>query len=220
MPAPISDISALLPIWVRGWALARGLPAPVATPEGAWRVDVGQPDQLVRYVIPDGKPELVTKLARELHAPTTWLKVCAAPDTVSPLLQPHWQLSDLRHFMRADLAETPALPVPPGFTLSLTEAGPMTRALLRTGSGQQAANGKVIMLGSHAVFDHIGTEAAFRRQGLGRVVMQALANRALARGAGEGLLVATEAGRQLYLGLDWHILSPYTSAFIPGMQTA
>jgi len=76
------------------------------------------------------------------------------------------------------------------------------------------------MLGSHAVFDQIGTEAAFRRQGLGRVVMQALANRALARGAGEGLLVATEAGRQLYLGLDWHILSPYTSAFIPGMQTA
>ncbi len=215
MPPLTAEIAALLPIWVRGWALVRGLPAPIALPEGAWRVDVGQPDQLVRYVIPDGKPELVAHLARKLHLPATWLKVCAEPDAVSALLPAHWQLSDLRYFMRAGLFETPELAVPAGFTLSLTEAGPATRALLTTGAGQQAAEGNIIVLGRHAVFDQIGTGTAFRRQGLGRLVMQALANHALARGASEGLLVATAAGRQLYLTLDWRILSPYTSAFIP-----
>lgn len=218
MHSPASDITTLLPIWVRGWALTRGLPAPVAIPGGAWRVDVGQPDQLVRYVVPDGKPELVARLAREMHLPATWLKICDGPDAVSPLLPPHWELSDLRHFMRAGLVETAQLAVPSGFTLSLTEAGPVTHALLATSTGQQAAHGNLIMLGRHAVFDQIGTEAAFRRQGLGRVVMQALANRALARGATEGLLVATEVGRQLYLTLNWRILSPYTSAFIPAAQ--
>ena len=213
-------IDTLLPTWIHGWALVRGLAAPIALPEGVLKVEVGEPDQLVRYVISDSKANQVARLARELQEPATWLKVCAERETVAALLQPHWKLGEQRYFMRTALAETPAATVPAGFTLSLTEAGPVTRAVVHTTAGLQAADGNLIVLGHRAVFDQIGTGAAFRRQGLGRLVMQSLANHALARGADEGLLVATEAGRQLYLTLAWKTLSPYTSAFIPAPQQA
>ena len=215
MTLETADIAALLATWIRGWALVRGLPAPIALPDEAWRVDVGQADQLVRYVIPDSKLALVTRLAGELHQPATWLKICAAPDEIAPLLPPPWALSDLRWFMRIALAAPADPAVPAGFTLSLIEAGPVTSAIIRTGAGQPAAGGNLIMLGRQAVFDQIGTETAFRRLGLGRLVMQSLADHAVVRGADEGLLVATETGKQLYLALDWQVLSPYTSAFIP-----
>ena len=214
---PAADIAPLLATWIRGWALVRGLPAPVAVHDGAWKVDVGLPDQLVRYVIPDGKPELVAQLSRELRAPATWLKICAAPDAVTALLPSHWEMSELRYFMRTTLVETANLSVPSGFALSLTETGAVTRAVVTTNSGQIAADGNLIMLGRQATFDQIGTGAAFRRRGLGRLVMQSLANHAKKRGAAEGLLVATAAGQQLYLTLDWQTLSPYTSAFIPAL---
>lgn len=213
-------IDTLLPNWIRGWALVRGLAVPIALPEGVLKVEVGEPDQLVRYVISDSKANQVARLARELQEPATWLKVCAERETVAALLQPHWKLGEQRCFMRTALAGTPAPAVPAGFTLSLTEAGSVTRAVVHTTAGLQAADGNLIVLGRRAVFDQIGTGAAFRRQGLGRLVMQSLANHALARGADEGLLVATEAGRQLYLTLAWQTLSPYTSAFIPASQQA
>jgi GNAT superfamily N-acetyltransferase len=213
------DIAALLAIWIRGWALVRGLPAPSALPEGAWRVDVGQPEQWVRYLIPGGKLALAARLAHELHAPATWLKVCAEHDALAAVLPARWKMSDQRAFMGKTLAENATLAVPDGFTLSLTEAGAVTRAILCGSGGRKAAEGNIVVMGRHAVFDQIGTEAEFRRRGLGRVIMQALAERALARGAQEGLLVATEVGQQLYLTLDWHELSPYASAFIPGMAS-
>jgi GNAT superfamily N-acetyltransferase len=215
-PMDSDTIASLLAVWIRGWALVRGLPAPVALAEGAWRVDVNQPDQLVRYVLPDGKIDLAAQLAREVCAPASWLKVCAERDALAAVLPPHWEMSDQRFFMSMPLTETAEPSVPDGFSLSLIEAGQTTRAVLSTATGRQAANGNLVMLGGYAVFDQIGTEAEFRRRGLGRVIMQALAKRALVRGASIGLLVATEAGRQLYLTLDWRDLSPYASAFIPG----
>lgn len=210
------DLPALLAIWIRGWAFARALPAPVALVKGAWRVDVNQPGQRVRYVLPGEASTLAAQLAREVHAPASWLKVCVERDELAALLPPHWEMSDQRYFMGLNLSETASPAVPAGFTLSLTEMGRITRAVLRTGTGRQAADGNLIVLDRHAVFDQIATETEFRRRGLGRVIMQALAHHALARGAGMGLLVATEAGRQLYLTLDWRELSPYASAFIPG----
>lgn len=215
MKSAQADIASLLAIWIRGWALVRGLPAPVALSDGAWRVDVNQPDQLTRYVLPDGKTGLAAGLAHELRTPATWLKVCAEREELAAVLPPHWKMSDQRTFMRLALAETAAPPISAGLSLSLTEAGPVTQAALKTGAGKTAAHGNLIILGRHAVFDQIGTDADFRRRGLGRAIMQALAERALARGASEGLLVATEAGRHLYLALDWRVLAPYASAYIP-----
>lgn len=209
------DIAALLAIWIRGWALVRGLPAPAPMGEGVWRVDVNQPGQLVRYVLPDLKAKLLVELAHEQRTPASWLKVCAQRDDLAALLPPPWQMSDQRYFMSLPLAGKTDFAVSAGFALSLTETGPTTRAILRTLDGKQAADGNLILLGSHAVFDQIGTDEAFRRRGLGRTIMQALAERAQARGANTGLLVATEAGRHLYLTLGWHTLSPYASAFIP-----
>jgi hypothetical protein len=213
-PTTIPDIASLLPIWVRGWALARGTKPAEIMPDGAIKVEVGLPDQLVRYVIPDNKLHVVERLARELTEPATWLKVCAEREQIAPLLPPRWQFSDPRFLMHATLATPYNLSVPDGYALTLTETGALTHAGISTLGGQQAAEGNLILLGRYAVFDQIGTAEAHRRKGMGRLIMQALANRALARDANQGILVATEDGQQLYRTLDWQTLSPYTSACI------
>jgi GNAT superfamily N-acetyltransferase len=70
------------------------------------------------------------------------------------------------------------------------------------------------MVGASAVFDRIETAVAHRRRGLGRAVMGALDALARERGVGERLLVATDAGRRLYLQLGWTDLAPYSTAVL------
>ncbi len=66
-----------------------------------------------------------------------------------------------------------------------------------------AAEGYVGVLGTDAVYDAVETTPAYQRQGLGRHVMAALANRAVERGATSGILAATASGRLLYESLGW-----------------
>jgi predicted GNAT family acetyltransferase len=57
--------------------------------------------------------------------------------------------------------------------------------------------------GEDAVVHDVHTSPSFRRQGLGSVVMGVLAERAVARGATTGLLMATVDGAALYRRLGW-----------------
>ena len=82
-------------------------------------------------------------------------------------------------------------------------------------AGEEAARGKLVLRGRIAIFDQIETEETHRRRGLGSAVMRALGAEAARRGASRGILVATPAGRALYLSLGWETLSDYTSAFRP-----
>jgi GNAT superfamily N-acetyltransferase len=77
------------------------------------------------------------------------------------------------------------------------------------------ARGRIALLDQTALFDQIAADESHRRKGLGRAVMQALAGAALARGASQGLLSATDMGRSLYEAIGWSVHSPYTSAVIP-----
>jgi hypothetical protein len=74
----------LLGSWVAGWALARDLVPPVPA-YGGFRVDVGLPDQTARYVFRKASQEL-RRASAEIQDPNVFLKICAAPDLVTPLL--------------------------------------------------------------------------------------------------------------------------------------
>lgn len=207
-------IHQALPIWVDCWARARQLPVPIQLPRRVLQVDVGWPDQLVRYVMPGDDLSVVEKYARELHAPATWLKICAGRDAVAPILPPRWELSAPRFFMHTEISERYALQVPRGYSLGMTQQGQTMHATVKTADGQLAADGGLILAGRYAIFDTIITETQHQRKGLGRLVMQALANHAYDNAAHEGSLVATEAGQMLYDTLGWKTVSPYTSAYI------
>ncbi|NHZ36198.1 GNAT family N-acetyltransferase [Massilia sp. CCM 8692] len=74
--------------------------------------------------------------------------------------------------------------------------------------------GRVVVHGTTAVFDRIETFAPHQRKGLGSALMAALDPLAQQAGVSERLLVATEAGRSLYLALGWRVLAPYSTAVL------
>ncbi|WP_432247920.1 GNAT family N-acetyltransferase [Streptomyces sanyensis] len=87
----------------------------------------------------------------------------------------------------------------------------MTRVLVTARDGSFAARGQVAPTGGTAVVDRIETSAAHRRRGLGRLVVHALCEDALARGATTGVLGGTPDGRALYEALGWRAEAPLVS---------
>ncbi len=83
-----------------------------------------------------------------------------------------------------------------------------------------AARGRVAVVGSYAILDRIFTSPDFRRQGLGTFVTRALIAIALEQDVEEGLLVATEDGRELYEYLGWTLLGEVHVYGAPGAEGA
>jgi len=82
--------------------------------------------------------------------------------------------------------------------------------------GDEACIGRSVLVEDFAIFDRIKTQPNHRRRGLASAVMNTLQALSGKAGAGQGVLVATEAGRQLYENLAWRLYSPYTTAVIEG----
>ena len=66
------------------------------------------------------------------------------------------------------------------------------------------------------VYDRIATSPQHRRRGLGRSLMVALHGSRRDAALPERL-TATEDSRALYESLGWEVLSPYLTAYIPGV---
>lgn len=209
----MSADSELLATWVRGWALTRGAPAPVRDGE-AWRVDVGQPDQIARYVYPDAG-EAVRRQASAIDRPHVFLKVCAEADAVRPLLDARWAVQPPGFVMTLDGTMGPAETSPDGYRLEIGP-GPVVLARLLAPDGEAAAQGRAAVVDGRIIFDRIITEPGHQRRGLATGLMRTLEAIGRERGGREGVLVATEAGRALYERLGWRLHSPYTTAVIPG----
>ncbi|WP_460653924.1 GNAT family N-acetyltransferase [Kribbella endophytica] len=94
-----------------------------------------------------------------------------------------------------------------------TEVDGLTQVTVEL-DGVVAARGQVAVWGTYATFDQIVTEPAYRRRGLGSVVMQTLSNAATQQGARTGVLVATDDGRALYTRLGWELVSTLNVAWI------
>jgi GNAT superfamily N-acetyltransferase len=206
------DVVPTATAWTKGWTLTRNKASPVGQPYG-FKIDLGLPEHLERHVVVDYDAALLRELASGLRAPGTWLKVCAHPEKVIPLLHESWQVQPPEYLMAVALSDAPAV-THDGYQLSLSTSGAVTDAELRDMDGQLAARGRVAHSDGFATFDQIVTEPAHQRKGLGRVMMATLGNLAIAQEAGVGVLVATEQGRALYHAIGWTLVSPVTAAVI------
>ncbi|MER7399543.1 GNAT family N-acetyltransferase [Streptomyces sp. NPDC000151] len=226
--------------WVDGWVRSRGTDGAVAVP-GGFRIAVGRTDQVARYVLPAADPGVLRRLSAALITPGLWLKVCAPRSVVEPALPASWDFQAPEYLMTAPLGravrigkrgEVPdglrdglvpgAAPAPPpdpavlpgGYVVETVAQGDLVDARAFSATGEVAAGGRVALAGTVAVFDRVRTDPAHRRQGLGRVVMTALAARAAQRGATQGLLVARDDGLSLYRAMGWELHSPVTTAVL------
>ncbi|WP_170137750.1 GNAT family N-acetyltransferase [Chitinophaga dinghuensis] len=203
----------LVETWLKGWAIARGTMGPVPD-QGGFRIDVGWPDQLVRYVF----PQLCAgwqDLQHTIDQPYIFLKVCATPEQIRPLLLPPWEICPPGFMMRKIWGDRQAAVQLPSSYYMETTPGATPKARIFTSSGELAALGSIAMVGEYAIFDRIATEPAHQRKGLGSAVMTALSNMVIQQGATTGLLVATTQGKALYSTLNWELYAPYTTIVIP-----
>ncbi|HEY0062075.1 MAG TPA: GNAT family N-acetyltransferase [Telluria sp.] len=203
----------LLERWLTAWSLSRGLPLPVHE-QGGLSVEVGWPEQRRRFVFADAGAALQA-CAAGITEPFVHLKAPVAPAAMQQALPPGWELEELRYLMSCRVAMSGAVAVPSGYSLNIEPAHGAQLIRLIDASGTTAASGKLVLHGATAVFDQIETHEQHRRKGLASVVMRELDRLAEQAKVSERLLVATEAGRPLYLALGWDVLAPYSTFLRP-----
>jgi GNAT superfamily N-acetyltransferase len=200
----------LLQAWLAGRSLARGLPMPVAE-HGGFRVDTGSEAETVRWVFPC-MGEGLKKVARAIHRPRQFVKVCELTDALRTVLPAHWTIHAPSHVMRANGA-MPRRRLADGYSVAIEQSGAVTSVCIVTDTGILAASGYGAETNGAFVYDRIVTEPGHRRRGLGHVLMQTL-HEARRDPQNPELLVATGDGRALYKTLGWRTISPYASASI------
>ncbi len=207
----------ILERWLTGWSLARGLPLPRHC-GGALVVDVGWPNQLRRHVFADAGAAL-QECAAQIHAPFVFLKAAVDSEQLRLALPSRWQLESPRYFMCRPAAMAGPVSLPAGYvaTVEREHGAHLVRFADATG---EAASGRVVLHRECAVFDRIETLAPHRGRGLATAMMATLDALAERAGVRERLLVATAAGRALYLGLGWVDLAPYSTAVLPAGASA
>jgi GNAT superfamily N-acetyltransferase len=196
--------------WIEGWALSRGVAAPVQVYDG-FRVDVGLPDQKARYVFAEPSSG-VEKVSREIGEPNVFIKVCAPPEAVEPLLARGWSIAPVGFMMTTDDLYRTDTRHPDDYRYKLEPVPGGYMANAQAENGEVGASGRIFRRGSTAVFDQIVTHPDHRRRGLGRAIMSELGAVAFRDGATKGCLVATPDGRALYGALGWRLHSLFTTA--------
>jgi GNAT superfamily N-acetyltransferase len=199
-------VSRLAREWVLGWAVSRGTKPPVEQAEG-FRIDVGLPNHVARYVLLDADEAAVRRVAGAVTLPNTWLKAFVSPEVVAAWLPPGWTAGPPAFLMATDLHPS-AVRVPDGYALSAETRAGVTFVRVLSADGAAAAHGQIAATGECAVVDMVETDPAHQRRGLGSLVMRTLANDAVARGASTGVLGASIEGRALYEALGWRVHAP------------
>ncbi|MFD8636325.1 GNAT family N-acetyltransferase [Streptomyces sp. NPDC059533] len=202
--------------WVEGWAVARGMPAPVDVPWGL-RVETGRPTETVRHVLLDADAGTARALIGTITEPTTCVKAFLPAAEMDPWFSSAWEPVDPCFLMAVDLRPS-RVRAPEGYEVTVETVGGVTHVRVLSGAdGELAACGRTGLAGSACVFDQIVTEPAHQRRGLGTVVMAALTGAAVGSGASVGILGATVQGRALYETLGWKVLSPLNGfVYAPG----
>ncbi|WP_300601587.1 GNAT family N-acetyltransferase [Niabella sp.] len=212
----MSENRSVVDTWIKGWALARGVAAPVVIP-GGYRVQVGWPEQKERYVFAEITPAF-TGLGNTIIEPWVFLKVCAHPDSVRAVLPSRWVIQPPGYMMITGLVPEDGGALAGGYHLKVELQLPVPVVNILTDSGELAASGRIAFVEDFAIYDRIATTAAHRRKGLASLVMKRLSAIARSRGITKGVLVATGEGQALYKTLGWKLYSLYTSAVIPANQ--
>jgi Acetyltransferase (GNAT) family len=209
-----ADPTIVVP-WVEGWTLSRRVPAPRSI-AGGFRIDVGLPEQRVRYILPRLDADALRQVMESELEPGAFIKIFAQPEEVAPLLMAPWTLQAPSCMMITTLSArcSDEQPVPPRYRTSIRKEGAVIVVEVLCEGDRIAARGQMAVHRSCGIADQIRTAPEHRRRGLGSVVMRTLEREAAAAGAETGVLVATQEGYALYSALGWSVHSPYTSAWI------
>lgn len=197
--------------WLAAHSIARGSPPPVPD-RGGYRVDTRSEKETTRWVFPrpcDGLREI----ARDIHEPRHYLKLCGTDGELRAALPPRWQIQPANHFMTTAAAAPAARPLPDGYALALLRDGAVARASVVAPDGDLAASGCAAETAEVFVYDRIETAQQHRRKGLGAAVMAALATARTSQATLQ-ILVATEDGRGLYANLGWTAIAPLAAAVV------
>ncbi len=195
--------AALVEAWATGWALSRGVGAPIRA-AGGHRIMVGEPGHAERYIFPALDAAALSDLAARITAPGIFLKAFCAPEALLAAVDARWSPQAPGDLMAVDLvAVPPPATLVAGYVHALRAEGAVLVVEIHDADGVLAASGRAALAGGFAVFDKIVTDPAHQRRGLGRFVMGVLGERAQALGAARGVLVATPDGRALYEVLGW-----------------
>jgi GNAT superfamily N-acetyltransferase len=200
----------MLERWLRGWSLARGLPLPTRDGAGL-SVEVGWPEQARRHVFADAGPAL-QECAGRIDEPFVYLKAAVEPAQMRRALPKRWQMESPRYLMH--LASAMPAASATGYVANTTMEHGAHVITLAAADGASAATGRVVLDRGTAVFDRIETFEPYRRRGLASALMCALDSLAQQAAVSERLLVATEAGRALYLRLGWQVVAPYSTVVL------
>ncbi|MGZ0149029.1 GNAT family N-acetyltransferase [Kribbella sp. WER1] len=188
--------------WLEGWRLCRGLEPVIEYPD-AYVAVLRLPGRDRELFTRTDDPATVHRLATGLPE-DTWLTVTTrTPDRITGQLVAAGTHPFPEHNTLMSIDLRPGAQAVDGYLLKLTSEGPLDHVHLVTSDGVVAARGRAAVVGADAVMHDIQTDPAYRRRGLGSVVMGALAGRAIDRGARTGLLMATADGFQLYRRLGW-----------------
>jgi GNAT superfamily N-acetyltransferase len=201
MTQALTDLAAR---WVEAWTYARGLE--VSQLDGWPLVQVGSPTRETEIVcVEPGAGAFTALLPHVAGDPRAMLTVIASDISTyeSLRLPPGVRVDrDDETLMVGPLATAPLPAIDPAFSTRWETVGHQLKYVVEHDQ-RVAAEGYVGVLGADAVYDAVETTPAYQRQGLGRHVMAALANRAVERGATSGILAATASGRLLYESLGW-----------------
>jgi GNAT superfamily N-acetyltransferase len=206
---------ALVEAWAAGWALSRGVGAPIQA-MGGHRLVVGQPGHAERLIFPALDAAALSDLAASITAPGIFLKAFCPPEALLAAVDARWSPQPPGDLMAVDLvAAPPPTPLAAGYVQELRAEGEVLVVEIRDADGELAASGRAALTAGFAVFDKIITDPAHQRRGLGRAVMGVLGERARTLGAARGVLVATPEGRALYEVLGWRFEGRMETVVIP-----
>jgi GNAT superfamily N-acetyltransferase len=199
----------LIGTWVDGWAGVRGYEIRhEGRVHAALRHDTTGDWE---YVIYEPSKEELAAVAETLKKHPK-RRLTAFNDSVEDLLNTAYEVglqvsADDEVLMVTELAvHDVEVPLPAdGFVFQIERDGTHAYVSLHPEDHQEvvAASGHVSAVDGFAIFDRIITGPDFRRQGLGTLIMRALASLAQEHDVDEGLLIASVDGQQLYASLGW-----------------
>lgn len=207
------DIPGLVTAWLCARSICRGLPLPVAD-RGGLRVDTDLPAEMRRWVFAQPCDGL-RSVAREVTSPRHPIKLSGPAGELMAALPAGWQLQSPGYLMTCRTPTEAARSLPPGHRLESARHGATAVARILAPDGSLAASGHAAEARGVFIYDRIVTAPEHRRKGLGNIVMNALKAHRTSASAPQ-LLVATDDGLGLYKTLGWTVISPFSTASIPG----
>lgn len=189
--------------WIQGWIISRQIPQPTAVENGYYfALDDGKRQFEWLMFSPENLGDILPRVSNR-----DYLCISGADENFT--VPQGWVRNMLADMMICENLRYQPVNLPADFRLQQQETENRVELKLFNASGELVCDGQAGFCNGFAVYDKIGTEPNFRRQGYGTMMMNLLTHSALERNIHCGLLSASEMGKQLYLTLGWHSIGQY-----------